>query len=258
MHDILSQIVERKRERIDESKRRRPILQTTAHESGRFIAALRKSPLSIIAEIKRKSPSKGVIREHFDPVAIARNYEANGAAAISVLTEEDFFDGSLDHLKQVRAATNVPLLRKDFIFDEYQILEAAEAGADAILLIVAMLDQSDMARLLKVAESAGLDVLVEVHDHHELEKALSQDVKLLGVNNRDLRTFDTDISTSISLARDLPSDITLVSESGIRSREEISRLSESGFHAVLIGEELMRAKDEGAALRDLIPALVEP
>jgi indole-3-glycerol phosphate synthase len=258
MSNILSQIVERKRERVEEAKRAKPIVPTTYRRPGKFIAALRRNPISIIAEIKRRSPSKGVIREHFEPATIARNYEANGAAAISVLTEEDFFEGSLDHLKQVRAATNVPLLRKDFIFDEYQILEAAEAGADAILLIAAMLEHNDMARLLKVAERAGLDVLVEVHDRDELEKTLRQNVKLLGVNNRDLRTFITDISTSIALARDLPSGLTLVSESGIRSRDEISRLREAGFHAVLIGEELMRADDEGAALRDLIPALVEP
>jgi indole-3-glycerol phosphate synthase len=258
MSNILSQIVERKRERVEEAKRAKPIVPTTYRRPGKFIAALRRNPISIIAEIKRRSPSKGVIREHFEPATIARNYEANGAAAISVLTEEDFFEGSLDHLKQVRAATNVPLLRKDFIFDEYQILEAAEAGADAILLIAAMLEHNDMARLLKVAERAGLDVLVEVHDRDELEKTLRQNVKLLGVNNRDLRTFVTDISTSIALARDLPSGLTLVSESGIRSRDEISRLREAGFHAVLIGEELMRADDEGAALRDLIPALVEP
>jgi indole-3-glycerol phosphate synthase len=258
MSNILSQIVERKRERVEEAKRAKPIATTTYRQPGKFIAALRRNPISIIAEIKRRSPSKGVIREHFEPATIARNYEANGAAAISVLTEEDFFEGSLDHLKQVRAATNVPLLRKDFIFDEYQILEAAEAGADAILLIAAMLEHNDMARLLKVAERAGLDVLVEVHDRDELEKTLRQNVKLLGVNNRDLRTFVTDISTSIALARDLPSGLTLVSESGIRSRDEISRLREAGFHAVLIGEELMRADDEGAALRDLIPALVEP
>jgi indole-3-glycerol phosphate synthase len=258
MSNILSQIVERKRERVEEAKRAKPIVPTTYRRPGKFIAALRRNPISIIAEIKRRSPSKGVIREHFEPATIARNYEANGAAAISVLTEEDFFEGSLDHLKQVRAATNVPLLRKDFIFDEYQILEAAEAGADAILLIAAMLEHNDMARLLKVAERAGLDVLVEVHDRDELEKTLRQNVKLLGVNNRDLRTFVTDISTSIALARDLPSGLTLVSESGIRSRDEISRLREAGFHAVLIGEELMRADDEGAALRGLIPALVEP
>ncbi len=257
MHDILSQIVERKRERVEEAKRTRPIATRTFRTPGKFIAALRKNPVSIIAEIKRRSPSKGVIREHFDPAAIARNYEANGAAAISVLTEEDFFDGSLEHLKQVRATTTLPLLRKDFIFDEYQVFEAAEAGADAILLIAAMLDHDEIERLLNVAHGVGLDVLVEVHDCDELNKTLKHDVKLLGVNNRDLRTFATDISTSIALARDLPASLTLVSESGIRSREEITRLGAAGFHAVLIGEELMRAQDEGAALRSLTLAAVE-
>ena len=159
--------------------------------------------------------------------------------------------------KQVRAATTLPLLRKDFIFDEYQVFEAAEAGADAILLIAAMLDHDEIDRLLNAAHGVGLDVLVEVHDRDELNKTLKHHVKLLGVNNRDLRTFATDISTSIALARDLPASLTLVSESGIRSREEITRLGAAGFHAVLIGEELMRAQDEGAALRSLTLAAVE-
>ena len=257
MNDILSKIVARKRERLAEARRRRPGAKlrealVPRAEPHRFILALRREAIRVIAEIKRRSPSKGIIREHFDPVAIARNYTANGAAAISVLTEEDFFDGSLDHLRSVGAVTGLPLLRKDFIFDEYQLYEAAEAGADAILLIAAMLDGPEFNDLLQTAHGLGLDVLVEVHDRGEAEKVLRYDVRLLGVNNRDLRTFKTELETSLALAADLPRSLTLVSESGIRTRDDIERLRGAGFHAFLIGEELMRAGDEGAALREII------
>lgn len=258
MSDILEQIVARRRERLEEAKRRLPQEQLLAElptviGGGRFVSALRQNGVNIIAEIKRRSPSKGVIRENFDPVKIARNYTANGAAAISVLTEEDFFDGSLDHLRRARDVAPLPLLRKDFIFDEYQIYEAASAGADAILLIAAMLDDERLGALLNDAYSLGLDALVEVHDCEELEKALRHDVRLLGINNRNLRTFETTLDTSLRLAADLPKEITLVSESGIRTRADIDRLRAAGFHAFLIGEELMRAEDEGKALRELLP-----
>ena len=257
MSDILEQIFARKRERLEEAKRVFPLDQLLAElptviGGGRFASALRRDAVNIIAEIKRRSPSKGVIREKFDPVNIALNYTNNGAAAISCLTEEDFFDGSLGHLRRVREFTPLPLLRKDFIFDEYQIYESAYAGADAVLLIAAMLDGPRLNDLLKAAYSLGLDALVEIHNREEMEKALCYDVRLLGVNNRNLRTFVTMLDTSFRLAADLPKEVTLVSESGIRTREDIERLRAAGFHAVLIGEELMRAEDEGKALRELV------
>jgi indole-3-glycerol phosphate synthase len=259
MENILSRIVARKRERLIAIKQQRPLAHLQASvrpriENNRFLNELRRDGINVIAEIKRRSPSKGIIRAAFDPVAIAQNYTTSGAAAISVLTEEDFFDGSLEHLRAVRAVTPLPLLRKDFIFDEYQIYEAAEAGADAILLIAAMLDGSQFNDLLQTAYSLGLDALVEVHDQAEVEKVLRYNVRLLGVNNRDLRTFVTDLRTSIALAAQLPKTLTLVSESGIRTRDEIEQLRAAGFNAFLIGEELMRASDEAAALRELISA----
>src|SRR5262249_16359764 len=257
MSDILEQIVARKRERLEEVKREFPLDRLLAElptviGGGRFVSALRRDAVNIIAEIKRRSPSKGVIRENFDPVKIARNYTENGAAAVSCLTEEDFFDGSLDHLRRAREITPLPLLRKDFIFDEYQLYEAAHAGADAILLIAAMLDGPRLNDLLKAAYGLGLDVLVEIHDRAELEKALCYDVRMLGINNRNLRTFETTLDTSLRLAAELPKEITLVSESGIRTREDIERLRAAGFHGFLIGEELMKAEDEGKTLRDLL------
>ena len=257
MSDILEQIVARKRVRLEEAKRRFPLDQLLAElptviGGDRFGSALRRDAINIIAEIKRRSPSKGVIRENFDPVNIVRNYTANGAAAISCLTEEDFFDGSLDHLRRAREVTPLPLLRKDFVFDEYQVYETAHAGADAILLIAATLEGPRLNDLLKTAYSLGLDALVEVHDREEMEKALCYDVRLLGINNRNLRTFETTLQTSLHLASELPKEITLVSESGIRTREDIERLRAAGFHAFLVGEELMKAEDEGKALGELL------
>jgi indole-3-glycerol phosphate synthase len=257
MSDILTKIVARKQERLAESKRHKPLTALRSEvqpnpEPHRFIAALHRDAVNVIAEIKRRSPSKGIIRETFDPEAIAANYTANGAACISVLTEEDFFDGSLEYLCAVRVVTGVPLLRKDFIFDEYQIYEALHAGADAILLIAAMLDGAQFNDLLQTAHGVGLDVLVEIHDQAEAEKVLPYDVRLLGVNNRNLRTFETTLETSIELAATLPKHLTLVSESGIRTRADMDRLRAAGFHAFLIGEELMRSPDEGAALRALL------
>lgn len=257
MSDILEQIVARKRERLDEAKRRRSLRELRAvapprGDAGRFADALRPNRINIIAEVKRRSPSKGVIRENFDAVAIARNYVGNGAAAISVLTEEDYFDGSLDYLRRIASETDLPLLRKDFIFDEYQLYEALEAGASAVLLIAAMLDPSLFNDLLQSAYALALDALVEIHDLEEAEKVLNYDVRLLGVNNRNLRTFATTLDTSIELAARLPCELTLVSESGIRTRKDIDRLRAAGFSAFLIGEELMRAHDEGEALRLLV------
>ena len=257
MQDILDRIVERKRERLDVARRAVPIEALLAPpevrpQRGRLEMALRSAGVNIIAEIKRRSPSKGVIRENFDPVSIARAYTENGARAISCLTEEDFFDGSLDFLRAVRAVSPLPLLRKDFIFDRYQIYEAWHAGADAILLIAAMLTPSQFNDLLLEAYSLDLDVLVEVHDFAEMEMVLAFETRILGINNRNLRTFATTLQTSLDLAAALPATLTLVSESGIRSRADIELLRNAGFSAFLIGEELMRAADEGAALAALV------
>ena len=257
MSDILEKIVARKRQRLEEARRQTPLRQlkasmATVGGKGILAPALRRDGVNIIAEIKRRSPSKGVIRENFDPVGIARNYTTGGAAAISCLTEEDFFDGSLDHLKAARDVTPLPILRKDFTFDEYQIYEAVHAGADAILLIAAMLEAERFNDLLELSHRLGIDALVEIHDREEMEMVMRYDVRLLGINNRNLRTFETRLETSLELAAELPKTITLVSESGIRTREDINRLRAAGFHAFLIGEELMRADDEGAALKALV------
>ncbi len=257
MNDILTKIVARKQARLADIKRHKPLTALRSEvqastEPHRFVTALQRETVNIIAEIKRRSPSKGIIRADFDPETIAANYTANGAACISVLTEEDFFDGSLEYLCAVRVVTGVPLLRKDFIFDDYQIYEAVQAGADAILLIAAMLDGVQFNDLLQTAHGLGLDVLVEIHDQVEAEQVLRYDVQLLGVNNRNLRTFETTLETSVQLAAELPQHLTLVSESGIRTRADIDRLRSAGFHAFLIGEELMRSADEGAALQALL------
>ncbi len=257
MSDVLSQIVSRKLERVADSRRLLPLSMLRANVTGRgkrghFFKALNRDDVNVIAEVKRRSPSKGLIREDFDPIAIARNYATGGAAAISVLTEEDFFDGSLEHLRSIRAISELPLLRKDFVLDEYQLYEALDAGADAILLIAAILEDGQFNDLLQTAYGLGLDVLVEVHDLEEAERVLKYDVQLLGVNNRSLRTFVTDLATSINLAASLPRSLTLVSESGISTRADIVRLRNAGYKAFLVGEELMRSANELAALRELV------
>ncbi len=256
MSDILQQIVTRKRERLAAAQAAVSFTElkrlTQPRQANTFIEPLRRDCINIIAEVKRRSPSKGVIRENFDAVTIAGNYSANGAACISVLTEEDFFDGSLEYLKAIRAITDTPLLRKDFIFDEYQLWEAAHAGSDCILLIAAMLEPTLFNDLMQTAYGLGLDVLVEVHDAAECEMVLRYDTRLLGVNNRNLRTFETSLDTSLQLAAQLPKSLTLVSESGLKTRVNLDMLRAAGFHAFLIGEELMRAGDEGAALAALV------
>lgn len=257
MTDILQEIFARKRERVNALKAVRPFGELQSQVSplenpNLFLAALQQDRTNIIAEVKRRSPSKGVIRENFKPVEIAKNYTANGAACLSVLTEEDYFDGSLDHLKAVRAATDLPLIRKDFIFDEYQIFEAAEVKANCILLIAAMLEPVQFNDLMQTAYGLGLDVLVEIHDAAEAEKVLQYDVKLLGVNNRNLRTFEVTLDTSLKLAEQLPKSLTLVSESGLRTQEDLILLRSAGYHAFLIGEEFMRSEDEGMALKKML------
>jgi indole-3-glycerol phosphate synthase len=207
---------------------------------------------NVIAECKRRSPSRGVLRRSYDPVAIAMGYEAAGAVAISVLTEPAFFDGALAHLEDVRRVVSLPLLRKDFIVDAYQILEARAAGADAILLIVAALERDRLPELLESARRRGLDVLVEVHDGRELEVALEYDADLIGINNRNLRTLEVDVDASLRLAARIPPDVVAVAESGLKSAEDLDRLHAAGYRAFLIGERFMTAPDPAAALRALL------
>jgi indole-3-glycerol phosphate synthase len=222
-------------------------------ERGRFAAALsRPRRLNVIAECKRRSPSRGVIKADYDPASIARGYERSGAAAISVLTEPAFFDGHLDHLAAVRAACTVPLLRKDFIVDRYQILEARAAGADAVLLIVAALTPPALASLHQAAADAGLDVLVEIHDLLELPIAVDAGASIIGVNNRNLRTLSVDTEISRRAVDLIPDDVIAVAESGLRSGADLSALADAGYDAFLIGERLMAASDPGLALADLM------
>jgi indole-3-glycerol phosphate synthase len=218
-----------------------------------FRAALeRPDRLNVIAECKRRSPSKGVLRQEYDPVAIANSYAAAGAAAISVLTESTFFDGSLDHLRAVRAAVSIPVLRKDFVVSEYQVIEAKASGADAILLIVAALTPLELRSLAACAATSGLDALVEVHNADELAIALDAGASIIGVNNRNLRTLTVDVAASETLIPRIPKDAIGVSESGLRTSDDLSRLRQMGYRAFLVGERFMTAADPGAALRELL------
>ncbi|MFZ2949593.1 MAG: indole-3-glycerol phosphate synthase TrpC [Desulfuromonadaceae bacterium] len=210
--------------------------------------------IAIIAEVKKGSPSRGIIRPDFDPLEIAKIYQKNGATCLSVLTDEQFFLGQLRYLAMIREAVSLPLLRKDFICDPYQIYEARSAGADAILLIAAMLDLNQLREFHAVAKEIQLDVLLEVHDEAEMERALKTDCTLIGVNNRDLRTFATDLGTTDRLARLMPPDRLLVTESGISDRDDIKRLAAAGAQAYLIGEAMIREADIGQKLRELLSA----
>ena len=229
--------------------RQRPLF----HERRRgFAESLRGTSRRIIAEVKRASPSRGLIRENFDPVAIARDYANHGATAISVLTEERFFQGSLLHLEQIKAAVSVPLLRKDFIVDSYQLTEARSYGADAVLLIAAVLDPSLLRELCAEANALSLDTVVEVHCERELNGALEAGAQVLGINNRNLTTFQVDMATTAKLAPLIPADRPAVCESGIESLEQIQAVEELGIHVFLIGESLMRAPQPGAKLAQLL------
>jgi indole-3-glycerol phosphate synthase len=222
-------------------------------KGGRFQAALSSAGgFNVIAECKRRSPSRGVLRENYDPVAIAIGYAEAGAAAISVLTEPTFFDGSLDHLRAVRAAVDVPVLRKDFVVSEYQLLEAKAAGADAVLLIVAALRPAELKVLHDHARRQGLDVLVEVHDATELAIAIDAGARVVGVNNRNLRTLHVDIHASETLIARMPPDVIAVSESGLKTVADLARLKALGYRAFLMGERFMTAEDPGAALADVL------
>jgi indole-3-glycerol phosphate synthase len=256
--DLLSEIIATKRQALKAAKQSvsLELIRSTAEDvrsdakRHALSAALNNGQgRNIIAEFKRRSPSKGLIREHADAVTIARGYESAGATAISILTEENYFDGSLNDLRAVREAVSIPILRKDFIFDEYQVYESAQAGADALLLIVAALDDQMLAGLRQLAEEElGMDALVEVHSREEMDRAIASRAKLIGVNNRDLRTFAVSTETSVDLARFAPPDAVLVSESGLNPAE-VNKLQAAGYKGFLVGETLMRATDPGEALR---------
>ena len=252
---VLDRILATKREEVAGLAPARENLRREARDlppARPFAGALRvPGEVRVLAEIKRRSPSAGAIRPDADPAEIARDYQAGGAAALSVLTDREYFGGSLEVLRSVRAAVDLPLLRKDVIIDPVQIWEARVAGADAVLLIVRALDTQQLAELRALAEETGLDTLIEVHDQAELDVALSVGGRLIGVNNRDLATFTTDLELSARLAPGVPDDATLVAESGIRTVEDVRRLGGSGVDAVLVGESLMRQPDVRAAVEAL-------
>ncbi|HDQ73024.1 MAG TPA: indole-3-glycerol phosphate synthase TrpC [Chloroflexi bacterium] len=254
---ILDEIVHHKWGEVERLKRDYPLeaiqdAVTQAPPPRDFGDALRAPDVSLIAEVKKASPSKGVICEDFDPVALARAYEAHGAAAVSVLTDAHFFQGRLDDLRAVRQAVEVPVLRKDFVIDPYQVYEARAAGADAVLLIVAALDDARLLELHRLVRDLGMTALVEVHDGRELERALVVGPRVVGVNNRDLRTFEVSLETTARLRAAIPVDVVLVSESGVHTPEDVARLAEIGAHAMLVGEALVRADDVGAKIQQLL------
>lgn len=254
---ILDEIMASKRDELDEVKERVPLDELLSCLSDLpstrdLPSALRADGINIIAEIKKASPSKGIIREDFDPVEIALAYEANGATAISILTEEKFFKGSLVFLSSIREKVSLPLLRKDFIFDHYQLVEARVCGADAVLLIAAVLDDDTLKSLLDGASELGLSALVEVHNEEELERTVQSGAELIGINNRDLKTFVTDIETTRRLIPLVPDDRVIVSESGINTRADIESLKSAGAGAFLIGEALMREPQPGEKLKELL------
>jgi indole-3-glycerol phosphate synthase len=262
MSDILKRILQRKAEEIAERSERRSLKTLrdslgTAPPPRGFAAALRgklaAGKPAVIAEIKKASPSKGVLREHFDPAAIASGYARHGAACLSVLTDADFFQGSEEFLRLARSACDLPVLRKDFIIDSYQVYEARTIGADCILLIVAALADAAMRELARLAAELRMDVLVEVHDAAELERALNLETPLIGINNRDLRTFETRLETTLDLLEQIPADRIVVTESGIHGRDDVDLLRSKGVHAFLVGEAFMRATDPGEALSLLFP-----
>ena len=260
MSDILQRIVAHKQEEVAAARGRRSLASWRAQAQSRqdqrgFTAALRSrvaaGQAAVIAEVKKASPSKGVLREHFVPAEIAASYGLHGAACLSVLTDERFFQGAAAYLEQAREACALPVLRKDFMIDEYQVVEARALGADCILLIAACLADAQMAELEACALDLGMDVLVEVHDAAELERSLRLKTPLIGINNRNLKTFEVSLDTTLALLSELPPDRLLVTESGIRARADVARMRAAGVHAFLVGEAFMRAKDPGAALQEL-------
>jgi indole-3-glycerol phosphate synthase len=255
---ILDEIVANKRDEIARAKSARPADElraalTDAPPVRDFFAALAADgPIKLIAEVKKASPSKGVIREDFDPVEIARIYQQHGASCISVLTDERYFQGCLAYLSDIRAAVEIPLLRKDFILDSYQLLEARVAGADAVLLIAECLDDCDLRKLHNETIDLGMTPLVEFYEPHNLSRVLDAGATLIGVNNRDLRTFETDLKHTIRMKSQIPDNCLLVGESGIRDSEDVRQLASVGVDAILVGEHLMAKPDIGAAVSELL------
>ena len=258
MSSILDDIVAAKWHAIAAAKVARPEPMLAAQlprlpAVSPFAAALKvPGKLRVIAEVKRASPSAGILRENFDPAAIARAYETAGAAAVSVLTDEPFFQGHLDHLREAHAAVSLPLLRKEFVLDRYQLLEARLAGASAVLLIAEILPGNRLAELHRDAVELGLEVLVELHDAPELSRVLDAGARIVGINNRDLRTFQTRLEHTIDLRPQVPAGLIVVSESGIRTPADVARLRAAGIDAILVGETFLRAADPGQALRELM------
>ncbi len=260
MSDILQKILARKFEEVSARSARVPLAELKARCAGQepargfsedVEAAIAKRKPAVIAEVKKASPSKGVIRPDFDPAAIARSYEAGGATCLSVLTDIDFFQGSDAFLEAARAACSLPVLRKDFVVDPYQVYEARALGADCVLLIVAALEQSLLVELSELALELGIDTLVEVHDGAELERALETPSTLIGINNRNLRTFDVSLDTTLGLKTKVPKDRVLVTESGIHAPADVAKMRGAGVNAFLVGEAFMRAPDPGTELKRL-------
>lgn len=259
--NVLTEIVRARRRQVQQLKRNRPLSEEQAlgrrREPGMgprslYHALSRTGPVSCIAEMKKASPSRGLLRDPFEPIEIAVDYESHGAAAVSVLTEENYFQGSVKHLESVRRTISRPVLRKDFIVDPYQVYESSACCADAVLLIAAILTPRRLLKLKQLADRLGLEALVEVHDRQELTVALDAGARLIGVNNRDLKTLEVNLSTSLELAPHIPKSVLSVSESGIRAPGDIRQLREAGYDAFLIGESLMRSAQPGRALRELM------
>ena len=251
---LLKNIIAHKREEVENKKKFYP-LKTLRNSDlpgmTNFQSVLEKKGISIIAEIKRMSPSAGFIRRDFNPIQLAKTYEENGARAISVLTDARYFGGSIDDILEVKKTVNVPILRKEFIIDEYQIYESRFMGCDAVLLIAGILTSVQLKRFISIAREIGLACLIEVHKKNEIEEVLTTGAEIIGINNRNLDTLRVDIVTSLKLKRVIPEHYITVSESGIRTRRDVRRLEESGFHALLIGETLMKAEKPGNKLREL-------
>ncbi len=256
--DILQQICEYKRTEIDAAKRTVPEAElerrlASAPTVRDFVDALTvKHPMGLIAEVKKASPSAGLIRADFDPVVIAMTYAAHGAACVSVLTDEHYFQGSLEYLKQIRTSIDRPVLRKDFILDRYQVIEARAAGADCVLLIAECLDDAELADLYAYATGLGMAALIEIYEPSNLDRVLRLDPPLVGVNNRNLKTMTTDLGHCVALRKEIPDDVLMVGESGIHERADVERLQNAGIHAILVGETLMKSPDIGEKVDDLL------